>query len=220
MSTIQTRGPENLTKEDWVKFYWFSPLQMIEVLNPSWSREGDSFVSKDYPFMVEMRHFSIPAKGRYSLPGTIANVYLDGMSKILAQNDDQLGFMADPNLKRLYYDKLIVGVENMINEVDNTPAYLKNVPKSIVPEEVAPWDSSQGERATDVAQAVPPVAPPYNPPSVDPKPAPDKPKAETKEFKLNGLTFKSVTDELGAISFFKNDMDISEADYAKAASMI
>lgn len=132
--TIQAQ-PGNLTLEDWHNQYWFTPMHMVEVINPAWAREGDNFVSKDYPFMVEMRHFIIKAGESKPFPGVIANVYLDQVSRLLAQNDDKLGYMGDPNLRRLYYDKLIVAVTNLAPEADATPAYLK--PTNAV--ETPPW---------------------------------------------------------------------------------
>lgn len=180
--------------------YWFNTLQMVTVVNP---------LEEDWPFMVEMRHYIIKKGAKERFPGVIANVYLDQMSKILAQHDEQLGNMADPELKKLYYDKLIVSVDSLVQEHDNRPAYLQHVaPEAMLeaPNEVAPWEQ---------ASAIP--APPVTSP--EPPKNPKKPDAGTKSFELNGLTFKMITDEAGGSTFFKNDKPIDEASYAKAASM-
>lgn len=209
--------PENsynpvMNKQDFVNKYWFNSLQMVTVVNP---------LAEDFPFMVEMRHFIIKAGQHERFPGVIANVYLDQMSKIIAQNDDKLGFMADPALRRVYYDKLIIDVENLAPEYNPTPAWMKGVNPAAVaaaPNDAPPWESSM-ERARDIApNQTPPAAP--VPPAPKAPPGPKKPEAGTKEFELNGLTFSAVTDGNGKTEFFKNGKAIGEADYAKAASMI
>lgn len=204
-----------LNQADFNKKYWFNSLQMVTVTNPK---------SEDWPFMVEMRHFIVRAGEHERLPGVIANVYLDQMSKILAQDDDKLSYMTDPNLRHVYYDKLIVDVENLAPEYNPIPAHLRNVPPSAqmaAPEATddrPPWESGM-ERATDVMPNAPPPPAPAPPSQEAPKPA-SKPEAGEKNFDLNGLKFSAVTSEQGETTFFKNGKAISEADYAKAASMI
>lgn len=189
-----------MTKDDWAKTYWFNSLQMITVINPK---------PEDWPFMVEMRHFMIKAGATERFPGVIANVYLDQMSKILAQDEEKLEYMSDPNLKKLYYDRLIVNVESLVNEYDSTPSYLKPATLS---DEIAPWDQNM-ERARAVAPVIAPPAP-----EMPKKPAPVKP--DTKEFEFNSIKFKSVTDEKGDTTFFKAGKETDEATFAKAASML
>lgn len=227
-----TQTPQNaydtnkigITKSDFHKLYWFSPLQMIEVINPAWAAvEGGGFISKDYQFTVEMRHYIILAGKTERFPGIIANVYLDAMARIIAQNEDRLGFIGDPNLKREYYDKLIVAVDNLAPEYDAGPAYLRNVtPASTVQpkDERPPWDPSLGERATDVAPNAPEPMPNIPPPRV-PETQPAKPaKDETREFELEGSKYKMIISKAGKSMFYKNGNLTSEAEYAKAASML
>lgn len=190
-------NPGVLTQKDFDDTYWFNPLQLITVINP---------LPELYPFMVEMRHYEMPAGGKMQFPGAIANVYLDQMSRIVAQNDEKLGYIGDPNLRKLYYDKLIVDIQELAPQASAIPHYLRETPKG----EKAPWDSSIGERASEVPQSQP-VAPPV---------APEPPKEETKEFEYNNLKFKAVTDKDGNTDFFKNDAPIDAATYAKAASML
>lgn len=195
-----------LSKEDWAKKYWFNSLQMVTVVNPK---------AEDWPFMVEMRHFIIKAGSKERFPGVIANVYLDQMAKIMAQDDDRLGFMADPTLKAQYYDKLIVDVESLVNEIDTSvPNYLKDVPKTAImqPEERAPWTENM-ERSSDIAP-MPPVVVPEQPKVETPV------KAETKEFELEGTKYKLVVSKDGREMFYKDGKMTNAAEYAKAASML
>lgn len=202
---------QQITKEEFNKKYWFNSLQMVTVLNPK---------LEDWPFMVEMRHFIIKSGATERFPGVIANVYLDQMSKILAQDDDKLGYMADPSLKRLYYDKLIIDVEELVSDYSPTPEYLRNVPQSAqgtAPSEKAPWEENM-ERASTVAPNVAP-APPVSAPELPEEPeAPPKP--ETKEFEVNGSKYKSVINKNGNAMFYKNGQMTTSAEYNRAASML
>jgi len=184
------------------KEFWFNGLQMITVVNP---------LDYDFPFMVEMRNFFIGAGKHERFPGVIANVYLSQMSGILAQNDDQLGLMSDPQLKKLYYQKLIVDTQEMVHEHSPLPAYLQNVSPTTIPEK-APWEENM-ERATDVA----PQAPTAEPKAPElPKPA----KEETKEFEFQGSRYKMVVSKAGKEMYYKDGKMTSSADYFKAASLV
>lgn len=202
---------QQLTKEDFYKKYWFNSLQMVTVINPK---------PEDWPFMVEMRRFIIKSGATERFPGVIANVYLDQMSKILAQDDEKLGYMADPSLRRLYYDKLIVNVEELVNDYNPTPEYLRNVPVSAqgtAPSEKAPWEENM-ERATDIAPNIAP-APPVSIPETPEQPeVPAEP--ETKEFELEGSKYKSVINKKGNAMFYKNGQMTTSAEYNRAASML
>jgi hypothetical protein len=146
-SINSTNFPTPMTKLDFSKTYWFNSLQMVTVVNPT---------ADDYPFMVEMRHFVVKAGATEKLPGAIVNIYLDQMSKILAQGDNKLGFMADPNLMRVYFDKLIVDVENLVPEYNPTPAWMQGVAPSAIGQaaETPPWQ-----------QAVQPIQPQFAQPN-------------------------------------------------------
>lgn len=196
-------NPVTMTPKEFDDKYWFNPLQLITVVNP---------LPEPYPFMVEMRHYEIGAGDKMQFPGTIANVYLDQMSRIVAQNEEKLGYIGDPNLRKIYYDRLIVDVQELAPQASAVPAYLRNVPIANQ-QEKAPWDSAMGERASEIPRSQP-IAPPIAPPT------PEKPKEETKEFEYNNLKFKSVTDKDGSTEYFKNDIPIDAAAYAKAASML
>lgn len=197
----------SMTTADFHNDYWFDSLQMVEVTNP---------LSYDWPFMVEGRHFIVKQGAQERLPGSIANIYLDQVSKIMAQDDDKLGFMADPNLKKLYYDKLIISKESMIQESRAVPGYLQ--PRN--PGERAPWDTGLGERASDIPRAAvsAPVAP-------SPAPEPDKqptpvPEVTTRTFELGEDKYRFITAKDGRKMYYKNGGITNVAEYNRAASML
>lgn len=110
--------------------YWHSNTEMVTVVNPR---------SEDYVFQAtsetgidtatgkmrsEARHYKVPAGGTERFPGTIANMYLDQMAKLVAQDDDKIQYMIDFSLKAQYYDQLTVSVEDLIHSFVPTAGYL------------------------------------------------------------------------------------------------
>lgn len=192
-----------MTKQEFWKLYYFTPFQLVTVLNTK---------KNDYPFMVEGRHFIIRAGAKEKLPGTVANIYLDQMTRIRAQDDDRMNFLSDFMLMKRYYDELIVDVENLINEVDLTPAYLKDIPEHMkveTPSEVPPWSvpgtSSIPETNSDMKNTYEGKLP-----SEDIE----------KEFELDGVRFKYIYTKTGKKMYYKNGKLTNETEYAKAASML
>lgn len=208
-----------LTKEEFWKVYWFSPLQMVTLKNP-----------QDYPFqfMVEMRNFVIKPGAVEKFPGTVANLYLDQMTKIMAQNDDKLTLLSDFAFRKLYYDKLIQDVESLIKEESNVPAYLKDIPDHLKVEatdETPPWQQPQAPVASDLPATNSAMTNTYDTTPAQKPGAQDgthnpKAKAETKEFEYNGDSFKMVVDKNDKEMYFKNNKLTSAGEYQKAASMI
>lgn len=199
-----------MTKEAFWKLYWFSPLQMVTVVNPK---------SYDYPFMVEGRNYMIKAGTKEKVPGTIANVYLSQMTRIMAQDDDKMNFLSDFALMRQYFDKLIVNVDNLISEVNNAPAYLSNTPehmKVAAASETPPWqapaENAIPETNSDMTNTWGKRA--------DGPVGQKEVKEVTKEFELEGSRYKMTIDKNDKENFFKNGTRVSAADYQKAASMI
>lgn len=186
-----------MTKDEFWKQYWFSPLQMVTLVNPKY----------DYKFMVEGRNFFIKSGATEKLPGTVANVYLSQMSRIMAQDDDKMQYLSDFALMRQYYDALIVDVENMVKEVSNTPAYLSDVPahvRAAEASETPPWQQPAAPQA--------PISPPVETPKeVEPT---------TKEFELEGSKFRMVIDKNDKETYFRDGKRIDAPTYAKAASMV
>lgn len=72
----------------------------------------------------ETREYRVAAGQEERFPGPIANLYLDQMAKLVAQDDEKIQFMIDFKLKAQYFDDLIVGVEDLINTYTSHPAYL------------------------------------------------------------------------------------------------
>lgn len=218
MSSNFTPTAAPMTQDEWRQTYWYNSMQMITVINPK---------DEEWPFMVEGRHYVIGPRGQERFPGPIANVYLDIMSKILAQDDDRLGYMGDPNLRKIYYDKLTIDVEDLVPQASAVPAYMRPASPQQPKQERAPWDSAMGERASDIVPDAPPPAPSF------PEPRPTTPagkvqepkestsgKAEEKSFELDGSTYKMVVAANGNRLHYKNGKLVSSADYNKAASML
>lgn len=60
----------------------------------------------------ETRTFMVPAGGKERFVGSVANLYLDAMSKKIAQDSGKFGDMADWNAKARYYDDLIISIDD------------------------------------------------------------------------------------------------------------
>lgn len=209
-----------MTKEEFWKLYWFSPLQLVTLVNPK---------SYDYPFMFENRNFIIRRGSKEVLPGTVANLYLSQMSRIMAQDDDKLHFMSDFALMKNYYDELIVTVKSTVQDIDNTPAYLKDMPAHMHADgapEVPPWQQPPvsaspfvPETNSNMKNALDSPQEPAESPT-PPKAKRSKPQEGTKSFDYEGAKYESITDSEGLTLFSKDGAEISESDYSKAASML
>lgn len=187
-----------MTKKEFNDVYWFSPLQMVTVVNPK---------EYDYPFMFEGRNYMIKAGSKEKIPGSIANLYLSQMTRIMAQDDDKMQYLSDYALMRQYYDKLIVTVDNLVNEVNSAPAYLSQTPdhmKVAGAPETPPWQAPES--------AIPPT-------NSEMKNTVEK-KEVTKEFDLNGAKYKMTIDKNDKEMFFVDGRRIDAATYSKAASML
>ena len=194
-------APESsLTRKQFYEQYWFSPLQMVTLINPK---------AEDYKFMVEMRHFIIRAGAQEQMPGTVANVYLSQMTRILAQDEDKLQFLSD------YFDRLIVDVKSLMQEDNSQPAYLKQVPQSMIGEapETPPWQNKQVEAPSAIAE-------PNTTMRDTLKDTDLKETEEVKEFELGGDKYKMLISKKGTRMYYKNGKMTSEAEYAKSASML
>jgi len=196
----------SLTRKEFYERYWFTPLQMITLINPK---------VEDYKFMVEMRHFVIRAGAQEQMPGTVANVYLSQMTRILAQDEDKMQFLSDYNLMKQYFDRLIVDVKSMIQEVELQPAYLKQVPETMRGEgpETPPWQNKQVDAPSAIAQ-------PNSEMRDTLKETDLKETGEVKEFELGKDKYKMIVNKKGGSMFYKNGKMTSEVEYAKAVSML
>lgn len=194
-----------LTLKEFNDTYWFSPIQMVTVRNPK---------SEDFPFMVEMRNFVIKAGATEKMPGHVANNYLRKMTKILAQDQNKMEFLSDPNLMKQYFDGLIVRVDDMMPQMEEVPEYMRDIPKTMLGE--APAAAPAWQNKVDKAEQ-PVINEDLSKPPVE---APAAPKEEVKEFAVGDINYKMTIDKNGATMFFKDGRRIAEVEYAKAASML
>lgn len=111
--------------------YWFPATQIITVVNPR---------DEDYKFTMvvdtglnaltgkpgtESRKYMVKAGDNQRFPGTIANMYLDQMTRLVAQDEDKIQHLIDFALRAEYYDKLIAGKEDLIQQTyEAKPDYL------------------------------------------------------------------------------------------------
>jgi hypothetical protein len=215
-------NPQTLpqTKEEFWKVYWFTPLQMVTLINPK---------SYDYEFMVELRHFVIRAGKTEQVPGTIANIYLSQMTRIMAQDEEKMEFLSDFALMKVFYDRLIVDVKNLVNDIDTTPAYMRNVPehmKASGEPETPPWQATQtsipetNSSMTNTWQApTPKVEAPVEQTTAETT-TPTESKEYTKDFEYQGIKYTAVTKKNGGTMYYKAGKLTSESEYSKAASML
>lgn len=226
-------APVGLTKQEFNQRYWFTSLQMVTVKN---------LKATDYPFTCEMRHYIVRAGATEDFVGSIANVYLSNMSRIMAQDEEKLEFMSDPSFMAMMYDRLIEKIKNLAPQYDPTPTWQQAVQQQAAAtppwmqasqpqqpqqapatppwqqpaEEQAPLPAPNMERSTQVAQTVPPLAQQYAPAPEAPK----GPEESSKEFELHGAKYRTVTTKNGDMVYFKDGKRTSAADYSKAASML
>lgn len=124
-------------EQTFAKKYWHTNTQIVTVINPRkddyvFQATTEVGVNLDTGRMkAETRTYRVPHGGQERFPGPIANMYLDQMSKLVAQDEDKIQFMVDWALKAQYYDQLIVSIEDLIHTYAPFPEYLDK------PEQVA-----------------------------------------------------------------------------------
>ncbi len=209
-----------LTKAEFHRRYWFSSYQLVTVINPR---------AEDFFFMVEMRHYTVPAGGQESYPGPIANMYLDQMTKIITQDEEKMELLSDFMFKANYYNKLIVEVKNLAPESQKVTWQDEMRKKAM---EMPPWMQNQppgmSEQSTNPQSSTvppweqqPPTATPAAP-QVSPQTALVQPPPQTDEersFEYKGHTFKMVT-KGEYTEYLRDSHPISAEVYNKAASML
>lgn len=128
-----------MEEADFIKKYWHPNSEIVTVVNPR---------SEDYLFQAtietgvdtstgrmhsEARHYKVAAGGTERFPGPIANMFLDQMSKLVAQDDDKIQFMIDFSLRAQYYDQLTVAVEDLTKGYQPFPEYLESSTEAAKP---------------------------------------------------------------------------------------
>lgn len=122
---------------EFAKKYVFSNLKIVTVVNPR---------KEDYTFGAtidagvdlgtgrlrsEQRTYMVKTGGQERLPGPIANMYLDQMAKLIAQDEDKFKNIIDWAVKAKYYDDLVVDVIDLIDSYQPLPQYLQKTEKEI-----------------------------------------------------------------------------------------
>lgn len=146
--------------------YWFSNTKVVTVVNPrteDFIFQSTNDVGIDTAtgkMKSETRQYRVVHGSEERFPGPIANLYLDQMTKMLAQDDDKIQFLIDFALKSQYYDDLIVGVEDLINTYQSHPAYLdrSNEVETPVDEPEKPFANAEPEEVPKRKPGRPPKA--------------------------------------------------------------
>ena len=204
------------TEEDFNKRYWFRPDQLVVVTNP---------LKTNYQFIVEQRSYMIQAGQDQQMTGFIANVYLDQMSRIVAQNDNKFEYMIDPALRAQYYDSLIRTVNDVIPEYVEQKPYLTNQVQQNQPQPFAHLaNQAAGAPTSGVPEKPAPFAPEQSPVDTvveQPQPQPVAQSTPPKDysFELNGSKYdlRHVEEQ----PFYTKDGQPIEAnEYYQAVSMV
>lgn len=132
-----------MEEKDFNEKYWQNSMKLVTVRNPT---------KDDYTFQAtietgvdittgkaktEQRHYIVKGGAEERLVGPVANMYLDQMSKIIAQNENKFQHMIDYSLRAQYYDRLIVDIEDLVNHYTPHPQYIdepaevKDIPEPV-----------------------------------------------------------------------------------------
>lgn len=121
-----------LDEQAFIAKYWHPNTEVVTVINPT----GNDYIFKatvDASIDVktgrprpEMREYRVPKGGSERFPGSIANMYLDQMSRQLAQQDSRLDRMVDFTERAKYYDQLTADTEDLIASYSPNPAYTED----------------------------------------------------------------------------------------------
>lgn len=118
--------------------YWYGNTKLVIVENP---RDEDyvfrSVVSEGVdPMTGRMREtartYRVKAHSSERFVGTIANLYLDQMTKLLAQDEEKIHFLIDFQLRAQYYDRLTVEVTDLIHDYQPVKEYLNGAEETEV----------------------------------------------------------------------------------------
>jgi hypothetical protein len=93
------------------EFTW-SEEQHVTVTNPT---------ANDYIFKVHGKEYKLGAGRTAKMPGFIAWVYVYGLSTQIAQADGVFNRWNEEGFRQEYYDKLVVGAEDIVQDVVVAP---------------------------------------------------------------------------------------------------
>jgi hypothetical protein len=141
MQPLET--PTIYDEQAFVAKYWHPNTEVVTVLNPT---KNDYIFQATVDAAVDMktgrprpeqRQYQVKAGGSERFPGSIANMYLDQMSRQLAQTEERLDRMVDWTERSKYYDQLTADTEDLIASYVPNPIY--------APQAVAPVTESVAE---------------------------------------------------------------------------
>lgn len=86
--------------------YRFDNYKRVTVVNPR---------KEDYHFTVEGKPYSVKAGQKKRFPGYIATLYIKHMAKLVAQDENRIQRIIEPQILGEYYKKLIIDVEDLVD---------------------------------------------------------------------------------------------------------
>lgn len=151
--------PQNpMDEKEFANKYNFNNLKIVTIVNPT----GD-----DFQFTITMetsvdvstglmqsasREYVIKAGSKERLPGVAANLYLDQMSKKIAQEEEKFDLYPDFAQRALLYDSLIVTVEDTFGADANIRHFSDDqVEEKDQPEEV-PFGGVNNEKSESTTE--------------------------------------------------------------------
>lgn len=135
-----------MDEKQFVEKYNFDNLKMVTIVNPT---------SEDFTFGITMetsvdisngqmksetKQYVVRAGDKERLPGVAANLYLDQISKKIAQEEDRFALYPDFAERAKYYDDLIVEVEDMLGSFQSLPQYT-DVEEDTADEQEKPFET-------------------------------------------------------------------------------
>lgn len=152
-----------LDEQAFLAKYWYPSTHVVTVLNPrvaDYQFQATVNVGLDMASgkpKVEPRQYMVKGGGKQRFPGPIANMYLDQMAKLIAQDDKNFGAFIDFTERAKYYDQLVVTTEDLIEQYHEFPQYKEEEKvEESKPEEV-PFAAAKTEKPKKESKPWPPV---------------------------------------------------------------
>lgn len=92
--------------------------QQVTVTNPT---------AEAYKFMVHNKNYELPAGATAKMPGYIAWLYVYGLSTQLAQSEGNFNRWNEEGYRQEYYDRLVVGVDKLVQEIEVQPQLIQQI---------------------------------------------------------------------------------------------
>lgn len=94
------------------KDFWWKEDQQITVTNPT---------NETHKFKVHNKAYQLGAGKTAKMPGYIAWVYVYEMAVKLCQADGTFNRWNEEGYRKVYFEKLVAGVDNVIQDVEEQP---------------------------------------------------------------------------------------------------